>query len=273
MKAEAKCRRFAHYFVLFMSQSLAVIILAAGKGTRMNNPNKAKVMFELSGKPMIDYVVHQAESLSPKRIIAVVGFQKESVMEYLTTEFLGRLEYAHQDVQIGTGHAVQQAEALLRGFEGDVLILSGDVPLLRGETLHAFAKAHAASSAVVSVLSVDAPNPTGYGRIVRTKSGDFERIVEHKDANEAERLLTEINSGIYLVRAKDLFAALGEISNINVQGEYYLTDIISILRKHGKGVSAWKCNAFVEVLGVNTVEQLAEAQRIMEEQHLEADAA
>ncbi len=246
-----------------MLNSLAVIILAAGKGTRMNNPNKAKVMFELSGKPMIDYVVQQAESLAPERVIAVVGFQKESVMEYLSTAFPGRLEYAHQDTQLGTGHAVQQAEALLSAFAGNVLILSGDVPLLRAETLHAFANAHGASNSAVSVLSVDAPNPTGYGRIVRAND-DFERIVEHKDASEAERAITEINSGIYLVRSGELFSALREVSNTNVQGEYYLTDIISILRGRGESVSAWKCDAFAEVLGVNTVEQLADAQRLME---------
>ncbi len=247
-----------------MSQSLAVIILAAGKGTRMNNPDKAKVMFELSGKPMIAYVVHQAESLAPERIIAVVGFQKESVMDYLSTAFYGRLEYAHQDVQLGTGHAVQQAEHLLGTFAGNVLILSGDVPLLRADTLRAFADAHSASGAVVSVLSVDAPNPAGYGRIVRIE-GNFERIVEHKDASESERAITEINSGIYLVRASSLFTALREVSNSNVQGEYYLTDIISILRGHGERVIAWKCDAFTEVLGINTIDQLAEAQRIMEQ--------
>lgn len=253
-----------------MVQSLAVVILAAGKGTRMNNPNKAKVMFELSGKPMIDYVVQQAESLAPKRIVAVVGFQKESVMEYLSREFPGRLEYAHQDVQLGTGHAVQQAEPLLQGFEGDVLILSGDVPLLRRETLAAFAEAHRTQKSAVSVLSVDAPNPTGYGRIVRVGNGDFERIVEHKDASETERAITEINSGIYLVQAAALFSALSEVSNSNAQGEYYLTDIIGILRKHGKGVSAWKCDAFKEVLGVNTIEQLADAQAMLEQQ-IESD--
>ncbi len=232
----------------------------------MNNPNKAKVMFELSGKPMIDYVVHQAESLEPKRIIAVVGFQKESVMEYLDAEFHGRLEYAHQDIQLGTGHAVQQTDQILSGFEGDVLILSGDVPLLRRETLASFADAHRTSNGAVSVLSVDAPNPTGYGRIIRSQSGDFERIVEHKDASEEERTITEINSGIYLVQATALFSALKEVRNSNVQGEYYLTDIIGILRKRGEGVSAWKCDAFAEVLGVNTIEQLAEAETMLHQQ-------
>lgn len=254
-----------------MHSSLAVVILAAGKGTRMNNPNKAKVMFELSGESMIDYVVRQAESLHPLKIVAVVGFQKESVMEHLSQAFSELrtrkiLDYAHQDQQLGTGHAVMQAESALQGFSGNVLILSGDVPLLRAETLRAFANAHEASNNAVSVLSVEQPNPTGYGRIVRLPNGDFERIVEQKDASEQERTISEINSGIYLVKAKSLFAALKQVSNGNAQGEYYLTDIVSILRTSGEGVSAWKSEAFEEVQGVNTVEQLEEVERALEAQ-------
>ena len=245
-----------------MSHSLAVVILAAGKGTRMNNPEKAKVMFEISGKPMIDFVVRQAESLKPERIIAVVGYQKTSVIEYLNAHFPARIEFAHQDAQLGTGHAVRQTEPLLGGFGGDILILSGDVPLLQTSTLQAFAQFHADTRATVSVLSVSADNPAGYGRIVRDGDGAFEWIVEHKDASEQERGITEINSGIYLVRAAHLFSALQEISNANAQGEYYLTDIIAILRARGERVAAWKSDAFAEVLGVNTVEQLSEAQRL-----------
>ncbi|MCS6808438.1 MAG: NTP transferase domain-containing protein [Candidatus Kapabacteria bacterium] len=246
-----------------MTTPIAVVILAAGKGTRMNNPHKAKVMFELAARPMIEYVVHQAQSLAPERIIVVVGFQKESVIAYLRARFPDYLEYAHQDQQLGTGHAVQQAECLLQNFFGNVLILSGDVPLLRTETLQAFAAAHAASRATASVLTVDAPNPAGYGRIIRAHNGEFEKIVEHKDANQEERAITEINSGIYLVRSSALFSALREVSNNNAQGEYYLTDIIDILRRRGESVHAWKCDAFLEVLGVNTLEQLAEAEDIV----------
>jgi UDP-N-acetylglucosamine diphosphorylase/glucosamine-1-phosphate N-acetyltransferase len=253
-----------------MPTPLAVVILAAGKGTRMNNPDKAKVMFELSGVPMIEYVVRQAESLAPERMVAVVGFQNESVMAHIdqcvASQVVSQIEYAHQAQQLGTGHAVMQAEHALAGFDGDVLILSGDVPLLRAETLRAFADAHQTSNAAVSVLSVNAPNPTGYGRIVRNTHNEFERIVEQKDASEAERAITEINSGIYLVDAKVLFSALHKVSNGNAQGEYYLTDIVSILRISGEAVSAWKSTAFDEVQGVNTVEQLHAAQRLLEEQ-------
>jgi UDP-N-acetylglucosamine pyrophosphorylase len=256
-----------------MHSSLAVVILAAGKGTRMNNPNKAKVMFELSGEPMIDYVIRQAESLQPSKIVAVVGFQKESVMAHLHAAFhdlqtKNILCFAHQDQQLGTGHAVMQAESALQGFSGNVLILSGDVPLLRSETLRAFAQFHQASNGAVSVLSVEQLNPTGYGRIVRLANGDVERIVEQKDASEEERMISEINSGIYLVKADALFAALKQVSNGNAQGEYYLTDIVSILRTRGEGVAAWKSAAFEEVQGVNTIEQLEEAQRVLVTQTL-----
>ncbi|TAE27022.1 MAG: UDP-N-acetylglucosamine pyrophosphorylase [Candidatus Kapaibacterium sp.] len=253
------------------SSSLAVIILAAGKGTRMNNPNKAKVMFELSGEPMIDFVVRQAESLHPAKIAVVVGFQKESVMQHLDASFHGLrsaevLHYAHQDQQLGTGHAVMQTESALQSFSGDVLILSGDVPLLRIETLQDFAAFHRDSKSVVSVLSVENPNPTGYGRIVRAANGDFERIVEHKDASEQERSIKEINSGIYFVQSSALFQALHQVSNSNAQGEYYLTDIVSIVRASDAPVAAWKCTAFEEVQGINTVEQLEDARRALEEQ-------
>jgi UDP-N-acetylglucosamine pyrophosphorylase len=262
-----------------MTQQLAVVILAAGKGTRMNNPDKAKVMFELAGVPMIHYVVQQALALNPVRIVVVVGFQKQSVMEYIRTEFGSTVEFAHQDQQLGTGHAVAQAESLLRDFQGDVLILSGDVPLLQPRTIKTFAAAHQQARAAVSVLSVDVPDPTGYGRIVRTPksanrfngvheaatipNGTFERIVEHKDATDAERRITEINSGIYLVHASVLFAALRSVSNNNAQGEYYLTDIVSIVRSQGKLVEAWKMPEFQEVQGVNTVQQLEEAESML----------
>jgi UDP-N-acetylglucosamine pyrophosphorylase len=247
-----------------MVRSLAVIILAAGKGTRMNALDKAKVMFEISGVPMIDYVVRQAESLESNRIVVIVGFQREAVMEHLRNRFGTLLEYAHQEQQLGTGHAVMQAESVLQDFHGDVLILSGDVPLLRTETLRTFVEEHRLSNAVLSVLSVDAPNPIGYGRIVRDTHGNFERIVEQKDASEAERAITEINSGIYLVRSDALFTALQKVSNSNTQGEYYLTDIVSILWASGEAVSARKSLAFDEVQGVNTPEHLRAAQEQLE---------
>lgn len=246
-----------------ISPSLAVVILAAGKGTRMNNPGKAKVMFPLSGTPMIDYVVRQALSLDAAPLVVVVGYEKQSVMEYLSAAFPGQVVFAAQDTQLGTGHAVMQTREALAGHPGSVLILSGDVPLLRSETLTAFADSHAASGAVLSVLSVTAPDPTGYGRIIRDAEGNFERIVEHKDATETERTVDEINSGIYIVDTDRLFSALDSVSNSNAQGEYYLTDIVGILRSQGLPVHAWRSEAYGEVQGINTVDQLAAAEEYL----------
>ena len=230
----------------------------------MNNPGKAKVMFPLAGAPMIDYVIRQALSLNVRNIVVVVGYEKHSVMEHLSEVFAGQVQFAAQDTQLGTGHAVMQARSALEGFRGNVLILSGDVPLLRAETLHDFVYSHQQSGAVLSVLSVEAPDPTGYGRIIRNSTGEFERIVEHRDASEQERAVREINSGIYVVEAAALFEALDGISNNNAQGEYYLTDIVSVLRAQGHSVHACRSEAFAEVQGINTVEQLAAAEEYMQ---------
>lgn len=248
------------------TQPVSVVILAAGKGTRMNNPNKPKVLFEIHGKPMIEYVMHQALSLHPAHIVTIIGFQREAVQGFLEQTFPVEqypLRFAVQDPQLGTGHAADQAEPVLRDFSGNVIILSGDVPLLRAETLRAFAEEHARTQAVLTVLSVEAPDPTGYGRVVRSADGAFVKIVEHKDATDAERSITEINSGIYIVDASKLFASLKKVSNNNAQGEYYLTTIVEILLAEGNVVRAWKTDAFREVLGVNTVAQLADAESML----------
>lgn len=242
---------------------LAVVVLAAGKGTRMNNPGKAKVMFTLSGVPMIDYVIRQAIALHAEPIVAVVGYEKQGVVHYLSSTFPQRVVFAEQNEQLGTGHAVAQAQKALAGCTGNILILSGDVPLLRADTLRAFAESHEQHKAVLSVLAVEAADPTGYGRIVRDANGQFERIVEHKDATEQERAICDINSGIYIVQAQHLFLALEQVQNKNAQGEYYLTDIVDILRKQGHSVHAWRSTAFGEVQGINTVEQLAAAEEYL----------
>ncbi len=247
-------------------QSVSVVILAAGKGTRMNNPNKPKVLFELHGKPMIEYVMHQALSLNPAYIVTIVGFQREAVQQFIEATFpiaQYPMHFAVQEPQLGTGHAADQAEPILRDFTGNVIILSGDVPLLRAETLRAFTEEHMRTHAVLTVLSVEAPDPTGYGRLVRDDRGNVLKIVEHKDATEAEREITEINSGIYIVSAGHLFASLKKVANNNAQGEYYLTTIVEILLAEGHVVRAWKTDAFHEVLGVNTVDQLADAEAMI----------
>lgn len=240
-----------------MSQ-LAAVIMAAGKGTRMNNPEMAKVMFPVGGKPMIHHVVERALASGADRVIAIIGYNRESVRAYLGEAFAGSVEFAEQIEQLGTGHAVMQAIPHLRDFNGDVLILSGDVPLLSAETIDALRGHHRTSGAVATVLTVKAPDPTGYGRIIRNADGSVARIVEHKDATEEERAVDEINSGIYIFSAPHLLEALGHLSNDNAQGEYYLTDVFGWFREQGRPVAAYASSDFGEVQGINTVAQLAE---------------
>ncbi len=237
-------------------KALGVVILAAGKGTRMQNPAKAKVLFQLNGRAMIDYVVDQALQLQPERIVAVVGYRKEEVKAHLQDRYGERVEFADQDEQLGTGHAVQQTQDLLGDFTGPLLILSGDVPLLRPATLENFYAAHRAKSAIASVLSADIDNPDGYGRILRADDGSFQAIVEHKDADAEQRRILEFNSGIYLVEARHLYQALAQVSSDNAQNELYLTDIIAIIRAAGGAVQAWRAADWRELIGINTKAQL-----------------
>lgn len=239
-----------------------VVILAAGKGTRMKSLDKPKVMFAVNGKPLVHYVVEQALAIQPSTIAVVVGYLREQVESYLSENFGAIVQTALQDQQLGTGHAVAQAELCIGNApNSNVLILSGDVPLLRPQTLLNLLEHHEQTGAACTVLSVIAENPFGYGRIVRNHSGDFERIVEQKDANPTEQEITEINSGIYVVARDRLFSSLQKVQNANAQGEYYLTDIIAILKQHGEKVQAVSLCPFAEVQGVNTIEQLQEVEQ------------
>ncbi len=246
------------------ARNLAVVVLAAGKGTRMNDPaGRPKVLVSMAGKALIDYVLEQAAGLNASRTILIVGHKKDEVIDHLRGRDGAQCEFAEQLRQNGTGHAVMQARPALNNFKGDVLILSGDVPLLSAATLADFQQAHFNSAATASVLSVDVPDAAGYGRIVRDDNGDFTRIVEHKDATDAERAIKEINSGIYLVDAEQLFSALDRISDDNAQGELYLTDIVGILRGDGRTVAAWRGPDWREVQGVNTREQLLALEELL----------
>ncbi|MEO5928374.1 MAG: sugar phosphate nucleotidyltransferase [Candidatus Kapaibacterium sp.] len=242
-------------------EQLAAVIMAAGKGTRMNNPSMAKVMFPVGGAPMIYHVVARSLECHAVRVIAIIGHNRESVREYLTGAFPGAVEFAEQVEQLGTGHAVMQAAPLLEGFDGDVMILSGDVPLLSGETILALRAHHTAAGAVATVLTVIAPDPTGYGRIIRNDDGSVARIVEQKDASEEERAVDEINSGIYVFRSLDLLEALAQLRNDNAQHEYYLTDVFGWFRDQGRPIAAHTSADFGEVQGINTVDQLAHVDR------------
>jgi len=235
---------------------LAVVIMAAGKGTRMNNPSMAKVMFPVGDVPMIHHVVQLGLDCNAERIIAIIGYNREAVRAYLDAAFVGRVEYAEQVEQLGTGHAVMQTVPHLAGFDGDVLVLSGDVPLLGRRSIDALSETHRTSDATATVLTVIAPDPTGYGRVIRNADASVSHIVEHRDATPEELAVAEINSGIYLFRAPDLLEALRHLKNENAQGEYYLTDVFGWFAAQGRTISAYTSSDFTEIQGINTVANL-----------------
>lgn len=242
-------------------RDLAVLILAAGKGKRMNNPDIPKVMAELKGAPLIGHVLRNLHDTYPTEIIAIVGHHREIVIEYLQRNF-NKVDTVIQYEQLGTGHAVMQAKDALADFNGNVLILSGDVPLMKTNTLLEFIEQHKTKKADISVLTAFIPDATGYGRVIRDDSGNFTKIVEHKDATEEERSIREINSGIYCVDSVKLFESLAKVNNNNAQGEYYLTDIIALLHNSGNNVTATVCNDYREILGINTAEELVNAEAL-----------
>lgn len=239
-----------------MSQGkLAAIILAAGQGKRMKS-DLPKVLHEVGGKPMIVHVINQAKSCGATPIVVIVGHKREMVIDVV--EGQGQ-QWAVQEQQLGTGHAVQSAEEKFRGYKGDVIVLSGDVPLLRSETISSLLAYHREQEAVATVLTADAPDPTGYGRIIRGEDGALVAIREHKDCTDEEREIVEMNSGIYLFKAEELFEALSQLDNNNAQGEFYLTDVFGRYWKEKKKVAAFKGD-FDEILGVNSVDDLARAE-------------
>lgn len=233
----------------------AAIIMAAGQGKRMKNPDKAKVLYEVGNKPMIGHVVELANATQASPIVVVIGHQRESVRAYLKI-LNGTILPCVQDPQLGTGHAVMQAEEALKEYDGDVIVLSGDVPLLKKSTVEGLLEIHRNTNASATVLTAELPDPTGYGRVVRRDDGSVEKIVEHRDAGEEERRIREINSGIYVFDSKDLFNALQKVKPDNTQAEYYLTDVFAIFRREGKRISAVAAEDPEEMNGVNTIDQL-----------------
>lgn len=240
---------------------LAVAILAAGKGKRMGNPDLAKVLAELDGRPLLGYVLDQASALGPERIVVIVGHQAPAVQSYVANAAPLASTVLQAD-QLGTGHAVMQTRPVIDDTS-DVLILSGDVPLVRASTLSDLVQAHRTNANDCTVLTTSIPDPTGYGRVIVDADGAIDRIVEHKDATDAERAINVINSGIYVVDAAQLFDALERVRNDNVQAEYYLTDIVGILRADGRRVRAFHTADHTEVLGINTPAELAVAHDVL----------
>jgi bifunctional UDP-N-acetylglucosamine pyrophosphorylase/glucosamine-1-phosphate N-acetyltransferase len=238
---------------------LHVAVLAAGKGTRMKS-EVPKVLHQAAGLPLIDHVLRTAVSLRPASIVVVVGHQASQLQEALS----GRpgLTFAVQEPQLGTAHAVLQVEPRLRSARGTLLLLSGDVPLLRAATVERLVRTHQDRSAAATVLTALVANPDGYGRIVRS-AGDIVAIVEHKDASPAEREIHEINSGIYAFDIAPLFAAIGAIGSANAQGEYYLPDLVRIYRGRGLRVETVRLDDPSEILGVNSRKELADVATIL----------
>ncbi len=238
-----------------MKSKISIIILAAGKGVRMKS-DLPKVAHLLAGKSLVGRVVTTAEHFKPEKIIVVVGYKKDVVIDCLS-EF-DNIAFVEQNEQLGTGHAVYVTRENFKDFDGIVIILPGDVPLLREKTLENLLKIHEEKQASATVLTVDLDDPTGYGRIVRNKAGYVEKIVEHKDASEEVRKIKEINTGIFCFDSHELFSVLPKIGQENSQNEMYLTDALELLRNEGKPVAAIKVKDPIEVAGINSKEQLQE---------------
>jgi bifunctional UDP-N-acetylglucosamine pyrophosphorylase/glucosamine-1-phosphate N-acetyltransferase len=243
-------------------QSLDVLILAAGLGTRMKS-KRAKVLHELGGSPLIAYVCRTAQSLNPDKIYVVVGHQAAEVSKAVEAEVGSLAEFVTQTQQHGTADAVMAARAQLKNRNSLLVILSGDVPLLKAETLEHFIEEHRSSGAACSILSVRLENPTGYGRIVRDSNEGFARIVEQRDATDDERKIREINSGIYCFDSSKLLAALDQVKPANDQGEFYLTDVAEILLTQGEKVNVYLHGDAREVSGINTRAELAEFENLL----------
>jgi bifunctional UDP-N-acetylglucosamine pyrophosphorylase / glucosamine-1-phosphate N-acetyltransferase len=237
---------------------VATIILAAGKGTRMKS-RLPKVLHRVCGKAMAEHVLDSASAMGAERQVVVIGFGGDEVKAVLGE----RCNYALQAEQLGTGHAVLQAESAFRDFTGTIMVLCGDTPLLTKELLSDLLAEHRKQKNTVTILTAELSDPTGYGRIIRNQSGHVVKIVEQKDATDEERAVQEINTGIYCFESADLFASLRRITADNVQGEYYLTDVIEIFVKGGKPVGAFVAADAAETMGVNSRVQLAEAEVIL----------
>lgn len=241
-------------------QGVAAVILAAGKGTRMKS-DLVKVLHPICGKPMVWYVVDLARTLGAENTVVVVGHQASRVREAMEGQ---GLIYALQEEQLGSAHAVLQAAEALDGFDGDVLILCGDVPLLLSSTIEDLLASHRAHGGVITVMTAVLDDPGSYGRVVKNEAGEVLKIVEARDANEEEKAVREINTGIYCARSDFLFDAVRKIGNTNAQGEYYFTDIFEIARREGHRTGSFIIPDPSEAMGINTPDDLKVAESMMQ---------
>jgi len=238
---------------------MSTVIMAAGKGTRMKS-DLPKVLHKLNNRAMIHYVIDLAEKISSQKIVLIVGHKNELVEKECGTR---SIEFALQKPQLGTGHAIQMTQNNFEGYDGDILVLSGDVPLLTHSTISNLIEVHQQANASASLLTADLNDPYGYGRVIRKTDGSVLSIVEQKDADAEQLKINEINVGIYIFDSNHLFEALKKLKNNNAQGEYYLPDVIPTFINQGLKILAVKAASFEETKGINTVEQLKEAETIL----------
>ena len=234
------------------------IILAAGKGTRMKS-DLPKVLHKVAGISMLEHVFRSVNAINPEKTVTVVGHKAELVEQVLA----GQTEFVRQTEQLGTGHAVMMAEPVLENLTGQTLVIAGDTPLITGESLKNLIDFHINHKNVATILTAEADNPFGYGRIVRNQHDEVLKIVEQKDASDFEQQIKEINTGTYVFDNARLFEALKNINTNNAQGEYYITDVIGIFRENGEKVGAYTLKDFDESLGVNDRVALATAEGVM----------
>ena len=242
-----------------MEDNIMAIVMAAGKGTRMKS-KKSKLVQKIFGKEIVKRAVENAEKAGVKEIITVVGYMKEEVMAVLGDS----VKYAYQDEMLGTGHAVIKAKEYLKGKKGKVLVLNGDVPLIRPETLNKLLEKSIENKEYATLLTAIYDNPTGYGRIVRDEGGNIEAIVEEKDTTPSQKEIKEINAGIYCFDIEELLLALDKITPNNAQGEYYLTDVIQIMNEKGLKTGAVIVEDNTEILGINDRIQLEMLTKVLQ---------
>ena len=246
-----------------MSQGFLALILAAGKGTRFKS-ERIKVLHPMLGKSMLRLVADSALGLRPQKVHIVVGYQKKEVMQEFRS---GEVSFITQKEQLGTAHAVLAAKSVLQRYKDkDVLIMNGDLPLVRTETLKPLLALHRRKKNSLTFLSAELENPTGFGRIVR--SAGVTRVIEEKDASPSERKIKEVNTGVYFFKIKDLLDALPKVSNQNKKGEFYLTDVTGILAQEGKNIGYYKTKHAGEFVGVNSRYELAQAIDVLRERKI-----
>ncbi|RYX84754.1 UDP-N-acetylglucosamine pyrophosphorylase [bacterium] len=243
--------------------NLAVLVLAAGKGTRMES-DLPKVLHPLRGRPLVAHVLDAALTLDPTRLICIVGHRAELVESEVQRSHAS-VEFVNQGEMLGTGHAVSQTKAALENFDGEVLVTCGDAPLLTSETLADLVARRRQDDAAAAMLVGRIDEPGRYGRVIMAEGGEVEKIVEWKDASEEERAVQTVNAGTYVFRSKDLWKQLARVTNDNASGEYYLTDVIGLLRQDGEKVVGILVSER-EMTGINTRAELAELERQLEEE-------